>query len=591
LAYADLRSFLHALEKQKELKRITLEVDPELEITEIATRVVKEEGPALLFEKVKGSPYPLAINIFGSMRRIEIALGKTPQELGAELAKLVQATQPPSVKGLWSSRRTLWRMLSMRPKRVRRAKSQELVEEPNLAQWPVLKCWPGDAGRFITFPLVITQHPLTRARNVGLYRMQVHSFNSAGLHWQIQKGGGFHYVEAEKRNQTLPVAVAIGCDPYLLMAAIAPLPEGMDEVAFSGFLRGSATPMARAKSIPMDVPAFADFILEGDAAPQERAMEGPFGDHFGHYSHAASFPVFRVRKVTRRRDPIYLAAVVGKPPQEDRYLGDALQEILSPLIRMMRPEVQDLWAYYEAGFHNLLVVGVNQRYAKEGMKTALGLLGEGQLSLTKCLILVDPQVNVRDFHAVLHAIQQNFDPSEDFLMIPGVAQDTLDFTSYSMNLGSKMVIDATRKGRPTASRKMLSSRGLKGDPKRKDSRIIGWHIWDDTLLAVQVIKDGRKVLEQLVRDPDLEGVKIIAMVSPDVDLDDRVSTLWGIFTRFDCARDVVFTETTLVGSVARPSGCLGIDATFKTGYPEPLEMPEDIREKVSARWSAYGIGS
>jgi 3-polyprenyl-4-hydroxybenzoate decarboxylase len=367
------------------------------------------------------------------------------------------------------------------------------------------------------------------------------------------------------------------------------LPEGMDEVAFSGFLRGAPTPMVRAQSIAMDVPANAEFILEGDAAPQERVMEGPFGDHFGHYSHAAPFPVFRIRKVTRRKDPIYLAAVVGKPPQEDRYLGDALQEIMSPLIRMIRPEVQDLWAYYEAGFHNLLVVAVNQRYAKEGMKTALGLLGEGQLSLTKCLVLVDPQVNVRDFHAVLQAIQQNFDPSEDALIIPGVPLDTLDFTSFTMNLGSKMVIDATRKGKASPSRRTLTNGVVQGDPKRKDPRIIGWHVWDDTLLVVQVSKEGRKVLEQLVRDPDLEGVKIIAVVSPDVDLDDRVSTLWGIFTRFDCARDVEFTETTLVGSVARPSGRLGIDATFKAGYPEPLDMPQELREKVNVRWAEYGI--
>jgi 4-hydroxybenzoate decarboxylase subunit C len=587
LPFADLRSYLKALEAQKELKRISVEVDPELEITEITNRVIKEEGPALLFEKVKGSPYKLAINIFGSPRRIAIALGKSPQELGAELAKLVQAASPPSLQGLWKSRRVLTRMLSMRTKRRRRANVHEVVEDPVLDTLPVLKCWPGDAGRFLTFPLVITQHPLNKARNVGLYRMQIHSFNSTGLHWQIQKGGGFHYAEAEKRAQSLPVAVAIGTDPYLLMAAIAPLPEGIDEVAFSGFLRGKPTAMTQARSISMQVPANAEFVLEGDAAPQERVMEGPFGDHYGHYSHAAPFPVFRIRKITRRKDPIYLAAVVGKPPQEDRYLGDALQEIMSPLIRLMRPEVHDLWAYYEAGFHNLLVVAVNQRYPKEGMKTALGLMGEGQLSLTKCLVLVDPQVNVRDFHAVLQAIHQNFDPSEDVLLIPGVPLDTLDFTSYTMNLGSKMIIDATRKGKPVA--KKIVSHVVKEDPKRKDPRIIGWHLWDETLLAVKVSKDGRKVLEQLVKDPDLDGVKMIALISPDIDLDDRVATMWGIFTRFDCVRDVIFTETTLVGPVARHSGRLGIDATFKPGYPEPLEMTDEIREKVNVRWSEYGI--
>jgi 4-hydroxy-3-polyprenylbenzoate decarboxylase len=476
----------------------------------------------------------------------------------------------------------------MRVKRRRRGIAQEIIEEPDLSQLPILKCWPGDAAKFITFPLVITQHPLNKTRNVGLYRMQVHSANTAGLHWQIQKGGGFHYSEAEKHNQTLPVAVAIGADPYLLMAAIAPLPEGLDEVAFSGFLRGKPVTLARGRVVKVDVPANAEFILEGDAVPQERILEGPFGDHYGHYSHAAPYPVLRIRKITHRANPIYLAAVVGKPPQEDKYLGDALQEIMSPLIRIMRPEVKDLWAYYEAGFHNLLVVAVNQRYPKEGMKTALGLLGEGQLSLTKCLVLVDPQVNVRDFHAVMQAIHQNFDPTEDALIIPGVPLDTLDFTSYTMNLGSKLIINATRKGKATA-RKVVMSQIVNSDLKRKDPRILGWHVWDDTLLVVKVAKEGRKVVEQLVRDPDLEDVKMIAVVSADIDLEDRVATLWGIFTRFDCARDLVFTETTLVGSVARHSGRMGIDASFKPGYPEPLEMPDEVREKVNVRWAEYGL--
>ena len=404
-----------------------------------------------------------------------------------------------------------------------------------------------------------------------------------------KKGGGFHYAEAERRVQTLPLAVVIGADPSLLMAAVAPLPEGMDEIAFSGFLRGAPMALAKGRSIPMQVPAHAEFILEGEVAPQERALEGPFGDHFGHYSHAAPFPVFRIRKVTRKARPIYLAAVVGKPPQEDRYLGEAMQEVLGPLIRLLRPEVQDLWAYYEAGFHNLLVVGVHQRYAKEAMKSALGLLGEGQLSLTKCLVLVDASVNVRDFHAVLQAIQQNFDPSEDALILPGTALDTLDFTSYTMNLGSKMVLDATRKPTSRLTHKfVLTERDLHA-LKDKDHRVTGWRLWDETLLVVQVKSEGRKVLENLLRDPVLEGVKIAAVVSQDVDLEDRVSTLWGLFTRFDCARDVVFSGTHLVGPVARYTGCLGIDATWKTGYPEPLEMTEEMREKVNARWASYGI--
>ena len=589
MAYNDLPSFLRALERAHELKRIRVEVDPELEITEIVTRVVKNEGPALLFEKVKGSPYPVAINIFGSARRMELALGARPSELGEELVRLAQAVQPPSWLKLWKSRRALWRVSRMRAKSVRKAAVQAVLEDPDLSQLPILKCWPKDAGRFITFGLVLTEHPLTRVRNVGLYRLQVLSPAATGMHWQIQKGGGFHYAEAEKRGQILPVAVIIGADPCLLMAAVAPLPEGMDEVAFSGFLRGRPLGMAKGRSISLRVPANAEFVLEGEVAPQERAVEGPFGDHFGHYSHAAPFPVFRIRKMTRKTHPIYLGAVVGKPPQEDRYIGEAMQEVMGPLIRLIRPEVQDLWAYYEAGFHNLLVVGVQQRYGKEAVKSALGLLGEGQLSLTKCLVLVDSQVNVRDFHAVLQAIHQNFDPSEDFLLLPGTALDTLDFTSYTMNLGSKMVIDATRKPNARPLRKFVLTDHDLHALKEKDHRISGWRLWDETLLVVQVKNEGRKVVEQLIRDSALEGVKIVAAVSQDVDLEDRESTLWGIFTRFDCARDVLFSGTHLVGSVVRYTGCLGIDATWKTGYPEPLEMTEEVREKVNARWKEYGI--
>lgn len=589
MPFSDLQSFLRELESHKELKRVSVEVDPELEITEIVTRVVREEGPALLFEKVKGSPYPLVINLFGSMKRIELALGCPPAKLGEDLLRLAQAVQPPSFIKLWKERRTLARATSMRVKGKWSAPSQQICEEPALDQLPVLKCWPEDAGRFITFGLVLTQHPGTAVRNVGLYRLQLFSSRTTGMHWQIQKGGGFHYTEAEKRGQALPVAIVIGSDPYLAMAAVAPLPEGMDEIAFSGFLRRKPMALTNAKTIPLKVPAEAEFILEGQVPLHERQMEGPFGDHFGHYSNAAPYPVFHVNTVTRRKNPVYMATVVGKPPQEDRYIGDAMQEVMGPLIRMIRPEVKDLWAYYEAGFHNLLVASVTQRYGKEAMKTALGLLGEGQLSLTKCLVLVDAQVNVRDFHAVLQAIEQNFDVSEDVLVLPGVPLDTLDFTSFTMNLGSKMIIDATRKPKTRPARKPGLNAASYRWLKEQDPRILGWKLWEDALLVVQVRQEGRKILENLVKGAALQGVKIVAVVSPDIDLEDRVQTIWGIFTRFDCARDVVFTHTELVGPTVRYEGRLGIDATWKTGYPKALQMPDEVREKVTARWTSYGL--
>lgn len=588
-AFHSLRDFLSELERQKELRRIRVEVDPYLEIGEIAMRVVREEGPALLFENVKGSPYPVAINLFGTMRRIAIALGRPSAEFGERLYQLARAVQPPRLGALWQSRDMLARVRHARIVRPWRAPAQEIREKPALSQLPALHCWPKDGGRFLTYGMTLTQHPLHGGRNLGLYRQQLFDDRTTGMHWQIQKGGGFHYHEAERLGRPLPAAVVIGADPATLLASVAPLPEDLDEMIFAGYLRGAPTRLRKAATVPIDIPAEAEFILEGDVPPQERREEGPFGDHFGHYSLAAPFPVFHVRQVTRRRHPIYVAGVVGKPPQEDKYIGDAMQECVGPLIRVIRPEISDLWAYYEAGFHNLLVVSLRQRYGKEAIKTALGLMGEGQLSLTKCIVTVDAAVNPRDFHAVLHAMHQHFDPAEDLLIVPGTPLDTLDFTSYTMNLGSKMILDATRSiDRRHPAHKPDVSIDLEA-LKRKDSRIAGLRLWDNTLLTVQVKKEGRAVVERLVQDPSTEGVSLIGAVSEDVDLNDRVSMLWGLFTRFDAARDVVLTRTELVGPTVRYHGRVGIDATWKPGYPEPLVMPDDVVAKVNARWNSYGL--
>jgi len=384
------------------------------------------------------------------------------------------------------------------------------------------------------------------------------------------------------------IAVALGTDPALLLATVAALPEGIDEVMFSGFLRGKRTRMAKGKTISMLVPADAEFILEGTVHLSELRMEGPFGDHFGHYSNAAEFPVFHINVITHRRNPIYPATVVGRPPMEDKYLGNATQQILGPLIRLIHPEIHDLWAYYEAGFHNLLVVSVEERYRKEAMKTALSVMGEGQLSLTKCIITVSEDVNPRDFHAVLKAIRENFDPAYDFIMIPKVPLDTLDFTSYKMNLGSKMIIDATR----DESRNAIQKDGLRlSDFERLmkiiDTRIMDWKILDETLLVVTVPDNGKEIVAKLTKSPEIIGPKIIAAVSPDVNIHDLEQTIWGIFTRFDAERDIVFTQEKLVGVSPIFRGKMGIDATWKTGYPLPLVMPDEIIDKVNKRWDTY----
>jgi 4-hydroxy-3-polyprenylbenzoate decarboxylase len=391
----------------------------------------------------------------------------------------------------------------------------------------------------------------------------------------------------------LDVAVVIGCDPAMLLASVAPLPEGMDEIAFAGYLRRKPTPMIRAKTIRADVPANAEIILEGTVNPSELRPEGPFGDHFGHYSHPALFPMFRIRRVTRRKNPIYLAAVVGKPPQEDKFIGNATQEMLGPLVRIIHPEIEDLWAYYETGFHSLLVVSVRERYHKEAVKAAFGLLGIGQTSLTKVLVLVSEGVAVGSFHAVLREIQSNFDPSLDFLLLPGTAYDTLDFTSGTTELGSKMILDATRKtargGQLSADSSQYEARhAVSGvDPGTLVAGIVSHRYLEGTLLAVRVTGSSRETVESLVKHPLLRNVKIIAAVSPDVDLNDDESLLWGIFTRFEPARDIVFAEIQLRGSLPMYSGPLGIDAVWKKGYPEPLVMDERIVKRVDENWDRY----
>lgn len=607
MPFSNLRSFVSFLEAKGDLHRIRAEVDPVLEITEIANRTMAARGPALLFENVKGSKFPLVINVLGTEQRVRWALGREPGEVGRELGDFADNLMPPSPAKIWDRRATVRRVLKMKPCSMRRAPiHRNKIEPADLDQLPIAQSWPLDGGRFITFPLVITQSLESGKPNMGVYRMHKHGRDTTGMHWQIGKGGGYHYLEAEKRNEPLPVAVVIGADPILMMCGVLPLPENLSEMAFAGFLRGQSTRVAKLKHPSNRVPAEAEFVLEGFVPPAERKMEGPYGDHFGHYSLAAPFPVFHVERIWHRDNPIFPIAVVGKPPQEDQVIGDAVQEMLLPLLKVMHPEVSDLWAYQEAGFHNLLVAAVHQRFEKEAIKTGLWVLGEGQLALSKVVILVDPDVNARKFPDVLRAIRDNFDPKDDFLLLPGTSQDTLDFTGARMNLGSKMILDATRgpvarskagaqvfrrSGPPT---KTFGGDGINANAVRAiDSRITGVRVLEDALLVVQVKAGeagsaGREILEKMLSS-DLPSVSMVAAVSSDVPLDNPTLLLWGIFTRFDCARDTFFARAELKNGHPVYGGPLFIDATWKTGYPEPLSMTDDIIRRVDQRWKEYGF--
>jgi len=516
------------------------------------------------------------------------------------LIHFLEKVFPPTLKNLVKQKSTVKRLLKTKPKIVSSGISQEITEDPNLDKLPIQVCWKNDGGRFITYPQVITYHPVTGRRNIGIYRMHVFDKQTTGMHWQIQKGGGFHYYYSEKFGKDFEIAVALGTSPALTLATIAALPEGIDEAMFAGFLLNKRVEFVKGKTISIHVPANAEFILEGIVPSKERRMEGPFGDHFGHYSAASEFPVFHLKAITHRRSPIYPATVVGKPPMEDKFLGNATQQMLGPLIKLIHNEVADIWAYYEAGFHNLLVAAIEQRYQKEAIKAALGMMGTDQLSLTKCMVLVSAGVDVRDWNSVLNEIRVNFDPHYDFIMIPKVPLDTLDFTSYKMNLGSKMIIDATRKtGRESKIKNGMEQIHYQSIGSL-DQRIIDVNLIENVLLIVKVrsalseidmntqplkySSSGKEILKKLVNLPELSTLKIIATVSEDVDIHDRESYIWGIFTRFDCERDVIFKEQNLMGISPTYSGVMGIDATWKPGYPEPLKIDEDIIKLVDEKW-------
>jgi 4-hydroxy-3-polyprenylbenzoate decarboxylase len=625
--FRTLQDFLLALEREGELLRISGEVDPHLEASEIAVRSMREGGPALLFEKIKGSRYPLAMNMLASDRRLQLALGMHPAEIGQQLLHAAEGLMPTKPSRIIKVLKPLAsRIYSSRTSKVRGTSSDVASCVTELNELPILQTWPDDAGKFITLPQVVTYDPVSGKRNVGMYRMQVFSAHETGMHWQIQKGGGFHYSVAQQVNRPLEVAVAVGTDPAFLLATVAPLPEGIDEVAFAGFLRGAPTRIRRGNSIGIDVPADAEFLLEGIVIPDSTRLEGPFGDHFGHYSHAGMFPVFEIKSIAHRTNPIFVATVVGKPPMEDKWLGDATQHILGPLAKLMHPEVEDIWAFYEAGFHNLLSVQTTQRYGKEAMKTGLSLVSDNQLSLTKCAILVSKGEENRDFRALLRAISRNFDPHYDFLLLQNVPLDTLDFTSYTMNMGSKMLLDATDKLASTSSggsyaprrtSELLDEVGVEQetDVTQLDHRIVDCVLLENVLLVLKISgaysavtnaaihmeseveipskTAGREVLERLSSREGIhklpKGTKIIAAVSEDVDLRSDLEIIWGIFTRFDAARDICFTRSSMAGISPIHDGVMAIDATWKIGYPNPCEMPEEIRARVRARWKEFGL--
>jgi 4-hydroxy-3-polyprenylbenzoate decarboxylase len=457
LAYRDLREFVQKLEKAGELKRIRAEVDPILEITEVTQRIARDKnrlpdsvGPALLFEKPKGSRVPLLVNTFGSVRRMALAF--EVGELDEVAARIQSFLKMETPQGLFDKIKMLPKLAelgSFFPKSVKTGACKEVMHhgpDVNLFDFPILKCWPQDGGRFITFPLVFTKNPETGKRNVGMYRMQVYDERTTGMHWQTQKHGAEHFRRARAKNPEgrITVSIAIGADPATALSGMLPIPPDLDEMMFAGFLRSEPVEMVRCETNELEVPANAEIVLEGYVNLHEMRTEGPFGDHTGFYSLEGEYPVFHVECVTHKKDPIYLTTVVGPPPQEDYYMGYAVERVFLPVMKMQYPEIVDVAMPAEGIFHNLMIVAIRKSYPGHARKIMNAIWSLGQAMFTKVIVVVDHDVKVRNYNEVVWKTLCALDPERDVQFSLGPV-DTLDHAQRMQDYGSKMGIDATRK--------------------------------------------------------------------------------------------------------------------------------------------------
>src|SRR6266542_2049169 len=577
--HSNLRSFLDLLRRENDLLTIKTEVDPYLEVAEIHRRVIEHGGPALLFTRVKGSRYPVVTNLFGTTKRIELAFGPRPEQFVKDLVHLAEAVLPPKPAEIWKHRSLLRGIFRFRPREAARAAVTEAVDEPaRLDQLPVLTTWDEDGGPFITLPLVYTEHPVTRKHNLGIYRMQVYDEKSAGLHWQIQKGGGFHYHEAEAAGQPLPVTVFLGGPPALIVAAVAPLPENVPELMLASLLTGERLKMtSNPKGGWHRLIAEAEFALVGNAPPRERRPEGPFGDHYGYYSLQHEYPVFHCDAIFHRRDAIYPATVVGKPKQEDFFIGDYLQSLLSPLFPLVMPGVRDLWTYGETGFHSLCAAVVRERYTREALVSGFRILGEGQLSLTKFLLLTDTPQDLRDFPRLLEHLLARFNPQIDLFIFSNVSMDTLDYTSGKVNEGSKAIM----LGLGNARREL--PREFRGE---LTAGLTAAEVFCGGCLVVQgnSYSEDPEQAARLAKDPAFAAWPLVVLHDDATVSRSTKDFLWSTWTRFEPASDIYAADTRVVRHHLAYTGPMVIAARLKPGFPEELIVRDDIARLVDHRW-------
>lgn len=579
--HASLRTFLDLLTRENEIIEIKREVDPYLELAEIHRRVIDYGGPALLFRHVKGSRYPVVTNLFGTNRRIELAFGPKPEALVRSLVNIAESILPPKPAELWKRRSVALELFKLGTTKTNRAPVTQVVDRPaRLDKLPVLTTWQEDGGPFITLPLVYTENPVTKKHNLGVYRMQVFDSASTGLHWQIQKGGGFHYCEAERTNQNLPVTVFLGGPPALILAAIAPLPEDVPELVLASLLAGQKLKMTRKTFGSHRLAAEAEFALVGHAPPHERRVEGPFGDHYGYYSLRHQYPVFHVDAVFHRRDAIYPATVVGKPRQEDFFIGDYLQRLLSPLFPMVMPSVKDLWTYGETGFHSLCAAVVQERYGREALVSGFRILGEGQLSLTKFLMLTDAPQDLSNFPKLLEHILARFRPETDLFVFSNVSMDTLDYTSGKVNEGSKAIMLGL--GEPVRNLPREFSGQLPSGVTRAEVFCGGCLV-----LQGPPYEEDQALAARVARHPGFAQWPLIVLHDNAAVANSVTEFLWSTWTRFEPAADIYASNTTIHRHHLVYQAPIVIDARTKPGFPDELIVRDDIAKLVDRRWGEY----
>jgi UbiD family decarboxylase len=582
----NLQSLISLLRKEKEIIDIKVEVDPYLEAAEIHRRVVAEEGPALLFTNIQGASFPLVTNLFGTKKRVDLALGREPVKLIRSLVAVAEHLAEPPLKLAWNNRGLLSKLARVGLKRTSSGPVLDNINlPPKLGRLPLLTTWKQDGGPFITLPLVYTEHPTTGVHNLGMYRIQRFDDSTTGLHCQIGKGGGFHLAAAKELGQKLPVNIFVGGPPALILSAIAPLPENVPELLLASFVMGKKLQLAKNPIGPLPIAAEAEFVLVGEVDPNELRPEGPFGDHYGYYSLKHDYPVFRCKSLFHRKNAVFAATVVGKPRQEDFFLGDYLQEFLSPLFPLVMPTVKELWSYGETGFHSLACARVVQRYKREAMVSAFRVLGEGQLSLTKFLLVVDGSVNVRDFKSVLKHVLERADFRSDLYLLSNLAMDTLDYTGPKVNEGSKGVLLGV--GDPI--------RELPGEysgPTPQGVRNVRPFCPGCLVVDGPTFATDQAFGDYLLKTGTFDKWPLVVLVDDARQAtESTMSFLWTTFTRFEPAADVKSKDRTIVRNHLAYTPPILIDARKKPWYPDELVCDPETTRLVDRRWPDYGIQS